>query len=180
MIATTCSYCIVQSIHSTECDMPLFYLFCFTQPYDPDNCLSMSNVTQTSLWTSWVNIRMFTICSCWLRNLWKSFYNSFWPKLPLSAIHIHEIQLIQGIVYSYHAVRYPVWLLAFTDANRGLFTCIQNTIARAVRVKALACCNDSLTQWLNEWDGVLLKILDLYAQTVVIQEPAHALGHYDG
>ena len=80
--------------------------------------------------------------------------------------------------FIYHAVSYHVWLLAFTDTSKVLVTCFQNMIEGAVNVKAIACFNDSLTQQLNEADGVLWWILHL--QIGAHQEPAHALGHYNG
>lgn len=95
-------------------------------------------------------MRMIITLSCWLRNPWKSSCNCF----------------------------YPVWLVAFTGTNKSLVTCIQNTIEGAVSIVALACCNDSLIQQLNEWDGVCRQILDLHIGA--LQETAHALGHYNG
>lgn len=95
-------------------------------------------------------MRIIIPLSCWLRNPWKSSCNCF----------------------------YPVWFVAFTGTNKSLVTCIQNTIEGAVSIVALARCNDSLIQQLNEWDGVLWQILDLHIGA--LQETAHALGQYNG
>jgi hypothetical protein len=76
--------------------------------------------------------------SCWMSNPWMSSTAS-----GLSMDHF---------IFSAQ-VSCAIWLPAFTDTSKGLFTCVHDIVGVA-HVIAIECCGDSLLECLWEWGGV--------------------------
>jgi hypothetical protein len=53
-------------------------------------------------------------------------------------------------LHIYYAVKYAMWLPAFSDTNEGVLACMKDPVEDAASVTALECCDSYLVSWLQE------------------------------
>jgi len=92
--------------------------------------------------------------------------NCLRPQVLPAIVLSHRLQITHGVLCIYYAVGCAVWFWVSTGTNNGLFlTCIQGTVEGEASVTALECCENSLVEWLQHWDGSVGQIIKLHIQT---------------
>jgi hypothetical protein len=91
--------------------------------------------------------------------------NCFRPKLfhqPLRAMDFSSLTDF----YIYYALKYAMWLPAFSDTNEGVLACMKDPVEGATSVTAFKC-DSYLVRWLQDCRGAG-QILDLDIRVVHI------------
>lgn len=117
-------------------------------------------------------MRMFRISSCWMWNPWKSLNasgQSFQqPESWTSAS-------LWTLFYIWYAVNFSVWFTAFTDTNKGLLACIQDSVQGATSEIPCECCCDFIAEqsrieavmfskYPNGWDQALAETMECFQE----------------